>query len=75
MIEIVERGRYSGRNGEISYREVLRNGEVVAAIWRTPERGYRRWSVVVPDESERQRRFKELAAAIRWADRNLSRRA
>jgi hypothetical protein len=62
---------YRGRIGELTYREVILNGAVVAAIWRTPEPGCRRYSLVTPDE---QHRFREFSAAKRWAEKNLLRR-
>jgi hypothetical protein len=67
QIEIIFRGRI----GELTYREVVLDGTVVAAIWRTPEPGYRRYSLMTPAE---QHRFREFAAAKRWAEKNLPKR-
>lgn len=53
------------RGESFSYREVMHESEVIAAIWKTRGEGRDRYSVVLPEPTQ-PRMFATLTAAKRW---------
>ncbi len=65
-MQIKLRGSVQG----LSYREVIHEGQVIAAIWKTRGDGNERFSVTTPTK-DNPRLFSTLSGAKRWVRRYL----